>query len=306
MTILEFINRFSEEKECKSYYRQIREQEGITCKRCEGQKHYWLINREVFECSHCKFRTSLRSGTVMENSRLPFKTWFLIMLFMTSTKKGISACEMQRQVGHQRYATIWDIMHRLRKSMGQRDDLYMLEGMIEFDEGCFRTVPTTKSKRQSKRGRGSHQQTNVAVMAESTPLEDIETSKKNSQCRYFKLKALSSYESEEVDQVVKTSINKDSVLFTDKSTSYLNLSKYVDLHISEKSTKETTNGMLKWVHIAISNAKRNLLGIYHSVKETYLQSYLDEFCYKLNRRGLKSIFERLIVASVNIPLQTTE
>lgn len=306
MTILEFINRFSEEKECKSYYRQIREQEGVICKRCGGVKHYWLNKREVFECSHCKFRTSLRSGTVMENSRLPFKTWFLIMLFMTSTKKGISACEMQRQVGHQRYATIWDIMHRLRKSMGKRDDLYILEGMIEFDEGCFRTVPTAKSNKPLKRGRGSKQQTNVAVMAESIPLEDVETSKKDSQCRYFKLKALSSYASEEVDQLIDTSINKDSVLFTDKSTSYLNLAKYVDLHISEKSTSETTNGMLKWVHIAISNAKRNLLGIYHSIKETYLQSYLDEFCYKLNRRGLKSIFERLIVASVNIPLQTTE
>lgn len=305
MTILEFIDRFSEEKECKSYYRQVREQEGITCKRCKGTKHYWLSSREVFECSHCKFRTSLRSGTVMENSRLPFKTWFLVMLFMTSTKKGVSACEMQRQVGHQRYATIWDIMHRLRKSMGHRDDLYILEGMIEFDEGCFRTVPAKKSKKPLKRGRGSKQQINVAVMAESIPLENVETSDKSSQCRYFKLKALSSYASEEVDQVIKTSVDKNSVLFTDKSTSYLSLAKYVDLHISEKSTKETTNNILKWVHIAISNAKRNLLGIYHSVKETHLQSYLDEFCYKLNRRGLKSIFERLIVASVSIPLQTT-
>ena len=142
-------------------------------------------------------------------------------------------------------------------------------------------------------------------MAESTPLEDVETTGKSRQCRYFKLKALSSYASEEVENIVEASVSKDSVLFTDKSTSYLNLAKYVDLHISEKSTKETTNDMLKWVHIAISNAKRNLLGIYHSVKEIHLQSYLDEFCYKLNRRGLKSIFERLIVASVNIPLQTT-
>ena len=102
------------------------------------------------------------------------------------------------------------------------------------------------------------------------------------------------------------SIAKDSVLFTDKSSSYLNLSDYVEMHISDKSTKETTNGMLRWVHIAISNAKRNLLGIYHSVKDLYLQNYLDEFCYKLNRRGLESIFERLVIASVNFSLQTTE
>lgn len=306
MTILEFIERFSEEEKCRLYYREIREKEGVICKGCGGTKHYWLEKRGVFECSKCTFRTSLKSGTVMENSRLPFKTWFLIMLFMTTTKKGVSACEIQRQVGHQRYMTIWNIMHRLRKVMGQRDDMYILTDMVEFDEGCFKTTPKLKNNKPLKRGRGSVNQTNVAVMAESIPLEDAETAKKSSQCRCFKMKALTSYQSVEIDDIVKSSVAKDSVLFTDKSSSYLNLSQYVEMHISEKSTKETTNGMLRWVHIAISNAKRNLLGIYHSVKDIYLQNYLDEFCYKLNRRGLESVFERLIIASVNIPLQTTE
>jgi hypothetical protein len=73
----------------------------------------------------------------MENSPLPFRTWFLVMLFMTTTKKGISACELQRQIGHKRYMTIWSVMHRLRKVMGKRDDLYQLSDMIEFDEGYF-------------------------------------------------------------------------------------------------------------------------------------------------------------------------
>jgi len=55
--------------------------------------------------------------------------------------------------------------------------------------------------------------------------------------------------------------------------------------------------MLKWVHIAISNAKRTLLGIYHKIKGMYLQNYLDEFCYKLNRRYVnEKLFERLTVA----------
>lgn len=281
MTIIEFIERFSDENECKLYFKEVREKEGIVCKRCGCSKHYWLNKRGVYECSECKFRTSLKSGTVMENSRLPFRTWFLIMLFMTSTKKGISACEMQRQVGHQRYETIWNIMHRLRAVMGKRDELYILDGMVEFDEGCFKSIPEKKSNQALKRGRGSTQQINVVVMAESTPLEDINTGKETRQCRYFKMKALTSYQSKEINQVVESSITENSVLFTDKSTSYLNLADYVDLHISKKSTKETTNEMLQWVHIAISNAKRNLLGIYHSIKETYLQSYLDEFCYKL-------------------------
>jgi hypothetical protein len=64
--------------------------------------------------------------------------------------------------------------------------------------------------------------------------------------------------------------------------------------------------MLKWVHIAISNAKRNFLGVYHKINGEYLQKYLDEFVYKHNRRYFKSIFERLVVASVYPYWQTNE
>lgn len=88
--------------------------EGVTCKKCGGTHHYWLSSKWQFQCSECGFRTTLRSGTVMENSRLPYRVWFLIIYLMTSTKKGLSACELQRQLGHKRYATVWSIMHRLR------------------------------------------------------------------------------------------------------------------------------------------------------------------------------------------------
>ncbi len=86
--------------------------EGVTCKKCGNKKHYWLASKWQFQSYECDFRTTLKSGTVMENSRLSYRTWFLIMMFMTSTKKGISACELQRQIGHKRYRTIWYIMHR--------------------------------------------------------------------------------------------------------------------------------------------------------------------------------------------------
>ncbi len=72
---------------------------------------------------------------------------------------------------------------------------------------------------------------------------------------------------------------------------------YVETHVSEKSSKQTTISTLKWVHIAISNAKRNLLGVYHKIKGKYLQLYLDEFCYKLNRRNFGNrLFDRLTLA----------
>lgn len=73
----------------------------------------------------------------------------------------------------------------------------------------------------------------------------------------------------------------------DKSTTYLDFADYVALHITEKSNTETTSETLRWVHIAIRNAKWNFLGSFHKIKWKYLQLYLNDFVYKLNRRYLE-------------------
>jgi hypothetical protein len=106
------------------------------------------------------------------------------MAFMTFSKKGISAMEMQRQLGHTRWETVWKLMHKIRAGMGKRDSLYQLNGSVEFDEGYFEQA--TGEEIKLKRGRGSQKQSKVAVLAESTSLEDIETGQISSQCRYFK------------------------------------------------------------------------------------------------------------------------
>ena len=103
----------------------------------------------------------------------------------------------------------------------------------------------------------------------------------------------------EINETIKESIDNQSIVFTDKSTSYVDIADFVELHITEKSDKETTKETLKWVHITISNAKRNLLGNYHKIKRKYLQLYLNEFIYKLNRRYFgDKLFERLIIANI--------
>ena len=306
MTILSFMNQFSDEQSCKKYFRDLRQREGVVCKKCKGKDHYWLKNKWQFQCVSCNFRTTLKSGTVMENSRLPYRVWFLIMLFMSSTKKGVSACELQRQLGHKRYMTIWSIMHRLRATMGKRDELYKLSDIVEFDEGYFETEVSNEIRSKLKRGKGSQRQNNVAVMAESVPLENIETGEVSNQCRYFKMKVLESHKSEAVQSEIQESIDARTIVFTDKGTNYLDIEQYIEAHISLKSNKEVTMVNLKWAHIAISNAKRTFLGVYHKMKGKYLQNYLNEFVYKLNRRNRKSVFERLLVAAVFPYWQTRE
>ena len=151
-----------------------------------------------------------------------------------------------------------------------------------------------------KAGGGSKTKSNVMVMAESTILEDIETGKVERQCRYFKAKVLEDHKTDGTNDTLEQAIDDEQVIvFTDQSTSYVDIADYIELHISEKSSETTTKETLKWVHIAISNAKRNFVGNYHKIKKKYLQLYLNEFVYKLNRRYFgERIFDRLVIANI--------
>ena len=110
------------------------------------------------------------------------------MTFMTATKKGFLAAEVQRQLEKKRYEPIWRAMHKLWASMGQRDDLYALEDMFELDDAFFETETSEQDKKRLKRGRYSKKQTKALVAVESTPLEDPETGLQSSSCRFFKMK----------------------------------------------------------------------------------------------------------------------
>ena len=139
---------------------------------------------------------------------------------------------------------------------------------------------------------------NKAIMAESTILEDIEIVKKSNQYRYFEAKVLTDHTSEQINETIKEFISGKSILFSDKSISYIDIAVFVEIHIIEKSNKETTE-TLKWVHIAISYAKRNFLGNYRKIKGKYLQLYLNEFVYMLNRIYLEEkLFDRLVIAGI--------
>lgn len=137
------------------------------------------------------------------------------------------------------------------------------------------------------------------VSAESTPLEDPETGKKSKHVLYFKAKVIDSNKAEEVNNHVSESIDENSIVFIDMSTSYVDLTNYVEMYVTEKSNKESTGETLSWGHIFIINAKRNLLGNYHKIKGKYLQLYLNEFVNKLNRRFVgKRLFDRVVVLAI--------
>ena len=94
MFILDQLTEFSTETQCKSHFRTLRESVGVECKQCNKQDHYWLASKFQLQCKNCKFRTTLKSGTIMQNSKMTFRKWYQVMIMMSSTKKGISAKDL--------------------------------------------------------------------------------------------------------------------------------------------------------------------------------------------------------------------
>lgn len=299
MNIFSFAAHFQSEDACRNHFKEERDKLGVICSKCKHTEHYWIKSRWSYECKSCRSRTSLRSGTILQSSNLSFMIWYKTMFLMSVTKKGFSTKEIQKQLGLKRYEPVWAMVHKLRKAMGNRDARYTLEGMVEFDEGYFTVEASEFEKSKGIRGRGAVGKQNVAIAAESIPLEDLNTGEKSRHCRYFKATVLETHKKEEVTQQLKQALEDTTIVFSDQSTSYVDIADYVELHITEKSDKNTTKETLQWVHITISNAKRTLLGNYHKIKGKYLQLYLNEFIYKLNRRYFgERLFDRLVIAGI--------
>jgi hypothetical protein len=302
MKLLEFFKHFPDEQSCKEAFKAKRLQEGIKCKKCGNNTHYWKKNREQWECKKCAYRTTLKSGTVMENSKLSYQYWFMGMHFLTSTKKTFSAKEVQRQLGHNRYEPIWKMLHKIRAVMGLRDDCYQLDGEVELDEGFFETVCATRDKdEQLKRGRGSQRQSIVLVSTESKTVEDPTMSKKYSTDKklgFVKMRLINTLKMSEITVNVKEMIAGGSSIISDGCNSYNDLKNDYRHSPNVVNPKEASK-ILPWVHNAISNAKRLLLDVYHRIDDDFLQNYLNEFVYKLNRRYFNNLFDRLLITAVS-------
>ena len=298
MNLISFTKQFPNEESCRRHLKEQREKQGIVCSKCGCVHHYWKKNRNEWQCKKCGHRTTLTSGTVMHGTKLPIMYWYIAMHLLTSTKKSFSALEMQRQLGHNRYQPIWELMHKLRNVMGQRDAEYQLCGSIELDEGFFSTQrDETEKGKPLKAGRGSQKKAKVLVMAESTPVEGSKMNIKK-QVGHIKMVVIPNLKASTIDVEVVDNIKKESSLITDASSSYVHFKNLVGEHVSQVIEPKEVGKVLPWVHIVIRNAKRLLLDIYHDVKSEFLQSYLNEFCYKFNRRNI-NCFERLMFACVS-------
>lgn len=313
MNLTDFFNKYPDEASCIEAFKQKRIEIGVVCKKCHNTAHSFRKCDLKFECKTCKSRQGLRSGTVMENSNLPFRYWMLCIEFMTLTKKSFSALEMQRLIGHKRYEPIWLMMHKIRRVMSKRDDEYQLSNYIEIDEGFFERVDDKEviemnkndnvgQVKKNKRGRGSERQTKVLVMVESKKVVDpLSKHKPDRKVGFLKMKVMEDLTSKSILKEVKKSISRETTVLSDGYRSYNYLKSVLEGHeVIVEADKSKSAKLFPWVNRTISNAKKSFLGTYHNaMNDKFMQNYLDEFCYKFNRRYFgENLYERLLLATL--------
>lgn len=135
-------------------------------------------------------------------------------------------------------------------------------------------------------------------------MEEAVKAMKRGQCKptkvgRIKMIVIDDLKADAIDPIASQSITTESIIVTDDSSSYTNFHKIFKEHHSQVIPKERIGKVLLWVHIAISNAKRTILDIFHDVKPEYLQSYLNEFCYKFNRRYFReTLFDSMLTTAI--------
>lgn len=231
MNIMQFFKQFPTEESCKKHFKEYRDKVGVTCKKCNCTEHYWLSTISYYKCKECGFRTSLKSGTVMENSKLPYQYWYIAFMFATSTKKSFSALEIQRQIDHKFYKPIWLMMHKIRMVMGKRDAEYKLKDSIELDEGFFVTVPDKENRTNSqiKRGLGSQRNSTILVMVESKLNPDqTNIHKPKRAVKYLKMVHIEDHKANTINsELVKAVDCKITSVITDDGRHYSKLKQVV-------------------------------------------------------------------------------
>src|SRR5947209_7889339 len=116
-----FLARFGTDGQCREYLFKARWPEGFRCAACGHDDAYTLKTKIVYECVACRKQHSLLAGTIFEQTKTGLAKWFLAIYLVTSSKGGIAATELERQLGSGSYGTAWTWLHKLRKAMVRPD-----------------------------------------------------------------------------------------------------------------------------------------------------------------------------------------
>jgi len=282
LTLVGFMEMYPTQDACRRALFEQRWREGFRCPRCAHEVAWYLRGRGLYECAGCGYQASLTAGTLFHKSRTDLRKWLLAIWLLASMKKPPSAAELSRQLGVTG-KTAWLMRRKITHAMRCGEHELLLRGIIELDESLI----GGHERGAANRGRASRRKTLVAVAAEQTPDGGVGRAH---------LRVIDDASSKTLSAIARKVIQPGSIIKTDGWRAYRALSGAGYRHEPHgQPTPQAASELLPWSHIVISNFKRWQLDVFHGVSPQHLQSYLDEFCYRLNRRGERvDLFRRIL------------
>jgi transposase-like protein len=268
-TLPKLMTDFDTDAECRTALEHLRWPKGIVCLRCGSDSISRITTRRQLDCNACRYRFSVTTGTIFNDSHLPLTKWFMAVLLMCEAKKGISANQMKRTLGVAQ-KTAWYLCHRIRKAMLEVHT-EQLSGTVEVDETYI----------GGKGGYDWHDRKAMVLGAlERGGRIVMRTGQRST--------------SVELKGWVKEAVSEDAArIMTDEHRGYQGIADVNTTHETVTHSKGEyvrgdvhTNG----IEGAFGLFKRSLVGSFHQVSHKHLDRYLDEFEFKYNNRKNPYLF----------------
>lgn len=289
-----FLERFGSDEQCRAYLVRARWPGGFRCSACGHDRAWAHRARLIDECAACGKQHSLLAGTIFEQTKTGLARWFLAIYLVTSSKGGISAMELKRQMGFGSYQTAWSWLHKIRKAMvaPQRTPL---STRVEADETYV------GGPRPGQPGRGAGGKIKVAGAVEAGRGQA-----RGRRLGRLRLAVVPDVSARSLEGFLAAAVAKPATVATDGWSGYggLGAKGYAHEPLTLAASWGDAALRLPAIHLVFGLAKRWLLGTHHgAVSRKHLPAYLDEFVFRFNRRTAKSIshrFARVIEHAVQI------
>ena len=292
MTLPKLMVDFDTDAECRQALEELRWPDGVCCLRCGSVSISRIKTRKQYDCNDCRYRFSVTTGTVFNDSHLALPKWFMAVLLMCEAKKGISANQMKRTLGVA-HKTAWYLCHRIRKAMTDVRPI-RLTGTVEVDE----TYVGGKRRGLGRGYVGNKAMVVGAVQRGGKVRMKVEKRDDKATLHGF------------IADHVSTNVRN---IYTDEHPSYQGLdsdSGETGLHQTvNHSSKEYVRGDVHTNSIegAFGLFKRAIVGSFHHVSHKHLDRYLDEFEFRYNNRKNAHLFRdtlKMLVTSNHIEYKT--
>jgi transposase-like protein len=279
VNLVNLIERFGTDEKCRAHLTELRWPQGVSCPRCKWKGVSHIEDRNQYDCNVCRYQFSVTSNTIFHDSHLQLWKWFLAIYLMIESKKGISACQVQRTLKIT-YKTAWFLCHRIRAAM-REVSADRLRGIVEIDETYI------GGKWDGHAGKFTNKTCVIGAV------------QRDGEIRLQVLRHPNRYLVEKF--IAKETDPACEAIYTDESPVYDRVGDADTRHETVcHSEEEWVRGDVHTnsVENVWSLLKRGVVGTYHKLSVKHLDAYLDELEHRFNNRHNKFLFRDTLLKLV--------